>query len=102
MTPSVTHCILLLFRKLAQALCRYQLDAAPRERHQSLRLEIAEHPRDHLTRRNQMRSYKLMGYTQTISSALSSRRKAARRLSKLFHIICSISHMTSEKRVAIS
>ena len=32
----------------------------------------------------------------------SSKRNEATRLSKLFHMICSISHMTSEKRLAIN
>lgn len=32
----------------------------------------------------------------------SSSRNAATRLSRLFHMICSMSHMTSEKREAIS
>ena len=36
------------------------------------------------------------------SMAASSSKKAASRLSRLFHMICSISHMTSEKRLAIS
>ena len=36
------------------------------------------------------------------SIEVSSKRNEAIRLSKLFHMICSISHMTSEKRVAIN
>ena len=43
-----------------------------------------------------------LGFLAGEVEGASSKRNEATRLSKLFHMICSISHMTSEKRVAIN
>ncbi len=76
----------------------------PREPHHALALKIAQHPGNHLPVGAQVIGNGLMGDLQQAAPSMeaSSSRKAATRLSRLFHMTCSISHMTSENRLAIS
>ena len=77
---------------------------APGQLYHALALKIAQHPGNHLPVGAQVVGDVLVGELQLTGPSMeaSSSRKAARRLSRLFHMTCSISHMTSENRPAIN
>ena len=89
-----------MYLQSRQLLFVQKLYHAPGQLHHAFALEIAEHPGDHFPMGSQVIGDGLMGDVQpaVLSMAASSRRKAATRRSMLFHMICSMSHMTSENR----
>ena len=93
-----TTVVLLLTQPLQLFAVRYPYRPAG-QLHGALPAKIFKHSCHHLACGAEVRGNLLVRYRQVSvsSSALSSRRNPARRLSKLFHITCSISHMTSVK-----
>ena len=93
-----------LFRKLFQLFCVHQFHGTTGQRYHSFTLEVAQHP---VTTSRAVPIW-LAIFSWVIfrelefSRTLSSSRKEASRLSKLFHMICSMSHITSENRLEIS
>lgn len=78
--------------------------APPGQLDHPLALEVPEHPGDHLTVGAQMVGYGLVGELQLLRSLNMGFLQQKRRntLVQALHMICSMSHMTSEKREAIS
>ena len=81
------------------------LHGAPGQLHHPLPLEVAQHPGHHLPmavpRWLPMISWVSFSALRPLERCSPPAGSRATRLSRLFHMTCSISHMTSENRLAI-